>query len=144
MKWKEWVVVVVICLWVILVGLILLERGSLKSERDTLLERVEWQADSMRVYEIQWIECQDWNEHVRIANLDSLRTEIYFLQQDNQDFYDNWWECLLHSQELRKQVHLPLLYDSTVVIDGILYERAVGANTAHNDGVLIPFQNAAE
>ncbi|GAG37732.1 unnamed protein product, partial [marine sediment metagenome] len=78
----------------------------------------------------------------QIANLDSVKGKIYFLRRDSQDFYENWQECLQHSAELRKGLFAPAWYDgdrndydSTVVIDGILYECATGARTAKNDGV---------
>ncbi len=35
-------------------------------------------------------------------------------------------------------------YDSVVLIDGLLYERAVGSTTAHNDGVGTPFKGVGE
>lgn len=62
--------------------------------------------------------------------------------------YNKWRECENQPRQFKSWIegnHVTLRhwaddYDSVVVIDGILYERAVGSHTAHNNGVGIPFK----
>ncbi len=54
--------------------------------------------------------------------------------------YNQWMNCAkkrVEDLDLWRKASLP---DSTVLIDGLLYERAVRSNTAHNNGVGVPFK----
>lgn len=80
-------------------------------------------------------------QEAKTANLDSC---LVMCHEQGMFTYNKWRECdrkRVEDLDIMLKASLP---DSTVMIDGVLYERSVSSNIAHNDGVLIPFQSAAE